>query len=723
MDRYARETAHRTFSRQDPNPTSDLPSESIDYDADTVELDAPPPLAARPADEPTQVSVTVQVHGARSAAPPAVQVSTGATPVQSAPATPAQSAAASPPRQDPREQEFPGPRQHARAKGKREPGSEHAPAEPIERKAQPREKVAPAARQAPASSKPATPADSAAFLEGETIRGRYVLEEQIGSGGTSRVFRARDLRRDPMFDRDGYVALKVTRESLRDRRDIAERLKREFHQTQALAHPNIVRALDIDCEDGAWFITMELLDGESLSTVLSCLQPQVLPQHEAMSILRGCGEALAFAHDRGVLHCDFKPGNVFVTRSEDVRVLDFGVAAPGTSSERGEEPTRVTAATPCYASPDILEGHPPDERDDVFSFACVAYEVLTGRHPFERRSTLEAREQGMMVQRMPGLTRRQHRVLERALSWSRRPRPGSIRELMLALGLTESYHPSSVGWLKAGATLAAGAVIAAVLFNLYESREDRQAERQASATTQQPRTIQWAAASPAERREREAQLAAESRSAGTPPVAGTAEKPATASRRGTLQEPAPSSGRVTQEQATSSNRPASASPSTQRVAKAAAPAGVSAAASPIQSFPIDESPAARTVADSTGVAQEPRAAAANRISFEQARIVASEGAVSAVLRVRRLDDLSGRVRIQWRAIPGDAQPSSDYSMDGIGTIDIPEGQDLRVVYIPILNDRVRESNESFDVELFDVSGPGSLEPITRATVTILDNDR
>jgi len=611
MDRYARETAHRTFSRQDVSPTSDLPSESIDYDADTVELGAPPPPAAAPADEPV-----------------------------------------------------------------------------LERKAEVREKVEPTAKPAPASKKPATPAEGVVFREGETLRSRYVLEEQIGSGGTSRVFRARDLRRDPMFDRDGYVALKVPRESLRDRRDIAERLKREFHQTQALAHPNIVRALDIDCEDGTWFITMELLDGEARGTLLSCLQPQVLPQHEALSILRGCGEALAFAHDRGVLHCDFKPGNVFVTRGEEVRVLDFGVAAPG---EQGNEAMRVTAATPCYASPDILEGHPPDERDDVFSLACVAYEVLTGRHPFERRSTLDAREQGMLVQRLPGLTRRQHRVLERALSWSRRVRPGSIRELMLALGLTESYNSASLSWLKAGAAVAAGAVIAAVVFNLHESPQDRQTERQARAATQQPRAIQWAAASPAERREREAQLAAESRSARSASAVGAAADASTNTGKST------NTGTM-------------------------APVEASGAASPIQSYPIDESPAARTTPVANAVTHEPRAAAANRISFEQARIVASEGAVSAVLRVRRLDDLSGRVRIQWRAIPGDAQPSSDYSMDGIGTIDIPSGHDLRVVYIPILNDQVRESNEAFDVELFDVSGPGTLEPITRATVTILDND-
>ena len=280
---------------------------------------------------------------------------------------------------------------------------------------------------------------------------------------------------------------------------------------------------------------------------------------------------------------------------------------------------------------------------------------------------------------------------------------------MLALGLTESYRsPSSLGWLKGAAALAAGAVIAAVAFNLYESRQDSRVQQQSAETQRQPRTIQWAAASPEERRQREAQRAADA-SRGDDTAGGTSPEQSTSSNRATVPSsppPAPKSRMV-------------------RAVPPAGASGTSGVVGPVQSYPIDSSPAARTTAPAASAARPDSGSPGtglNRISFEQARIVASEGAVSAVVRIRRLDDLTGRVRIQWRAIPGGAQPSSDYSMDGIGTIDIPSGQDLRVLYIPILNDDVRESNESFDVELFDLSGPGSLEPITRATVTILDND-
>jgi len=110
------------------------------------------------------------------------------------------------------------------------------------------------------------------------------------------------------------------------------------------------------------------------------------------------------------------------------------------------------------------------------------------------------------------------------------------------------------------------------------------------------------------------------------------------------------------------------------------------------------------------------------VSLEQGQIVVNERAVSVVVRVRRLEDLRGRVHIQWRAIPGTATPGSDYTMDGIGSIDIPEGQDLRVLYIPILNDSVAEPNESFDVELFGLTGRGQIGPISRATITIHDDD-
>ena len=115
-------------------------------------------------------------------------------------------------------------------------------------------------------------------------------------------------------------------------------------------------------------------------------------------------------------------------------------------------------------------------------------------------------------------------------------------------------------------------------------------------------------------------------------------------------------------------------------------------------------------------------AARGRVSLEQSTIAVDERAVLAVVRVRRLDDLRGPARVQWRANPGSARPGSDYGIDGTNVTDIPEGHDVRVIYVPIVRDTRTEGDESFEIELIGVSGRGRLGPVTRTTVTILDDD-
>ena len=107
--------------------------------------------------------------------------------------------------------------------------------------------------------------------------------------------------------------------------------------------------------------------------------------------------------------------------------------------------------------------------------------------------------------------------------------------------------------------------------------------------------------------------------------------------------------------------------------------------------------------------------------MQQANIVVSEHASHAVLRIQRRDDFRGRVTIQWRTIPGTAQPGIDYSPVASGSVSIPDDQDIRVLYIPLLTDETMESNEWFDLELTSVSGPARLGPIMRTRITILDD--
>ena len=156
---------------------------------------------------------------------------------------------------------------------------------------------------------------------------------------------------------------------------------------------------------------MELLDGARLSEVLE--PGGAWPQPHALAVIRDIGAAVAHAHSRGIVHGDLKPQNVFITHDGQVRVLDFGgtvaaepwignpTAMPELSAvqarmqaHRLEEPYALgpfLAATPAYASCEQLEGQPADPRDDLYALACIAYQLLAGRHPFDGRSSLQAR--------------------------------------------------------------------------------------------------------------------------------------------------------------------------------------------------------------------------------------------------------------------------------------------------------------------------------------------
>ncbi len=271
---------------------------------------------------------------------------------------------------------------------------------------------------------------------GTVLRQRYVLERELGRGGMGTVYRALDRNKEDLPPPNRYVAVKVLREEFAHRPDALQALRREAHQAQALSHPGIVNVFDFDRDGDVHFITMELLEGELLSDLIQRIRPGKLPRQAATDILRDLGNALAYAHSRGVLHMDLKPGNVMITTQGDVRVLDFGLAHPHvTEPWISDQPPPFHAATPTYASCEQLDGTAPDLRDDVFSFACVAYELLSGEHPFGRCSAREARDQGQRPRRIRGMSRREWRTLRQGLAWTRGDRPRSVADLLEGLGV------------------------------------------------------------------------------------------------------------------------------------------------------------------------------------------------------------------------------------------------------------------------------------------------
>jgi serine/threonine protein kinase len=257
---------------------------------------------------------------------------------------------------------------------------------------------------------------------GDVLCGRYVIESQLASGGMGTVYKALDQSRSEHTEADAYVAIKVLHEKTRTRSDVLAKLRREFYCAQALSHRSIVKVYELDLHKIPFF-TMELVDGESLPKVMQRFHPLPLPRSYVRAVIREVGEGLAHAHDRRVIHGDIKPQNIMVTNAGEVRILDFG-----TSGE-------VSVVTPAYASCELLEGREADPRDDLFALACLAYELLAGEHPFQRRRSTEARALKIAPSRPPGLSGRQWRVLARGLAWDRADRPASLRDWLSDLDL------------------------------------------------------------------------------------------------------------------------------------------------------------------------------------------------------------------------------------------------------------------------------------------------
>ncbi len=247
---------------------------------------------------------------------------------------------------------------------------------------------------------------------GRVLRDRYVLEQRLGRGGMGTVFKALDRYRAGLPEANQYVAIKVLHGDSENRLELLAKLRCEFYCAQMLSHPNIVKVYELDRDGDVDFFTMELLDGELLSSVIERFRALPMHRPQAFAIIREIGAGLAHAHARGVVHSDLKPHNVIVTHSGEVRILDFGASSAAGSAA-------PATATPAYASCELLAGRSPDPRDDIYAFACLSYELLAGAHPFQRRSSTVARDLGIVPVRPARVSRRQWNALIRGLSWHR----------------------------------------------------------------------------------------------------------------------------------------------------------------------------------------------------------------------------------------------------------------------------------------------------------------
>ena len=265
---------------------------------------------------------------------------------------------------------------------------------------------------------------------GRVLRDRYVLVDRLGSGGKGSVFKALDRYRAGLPESQQYVAIKILHAAVANREERLTSLRDEFYRTQLLSHRNIVNVFELDRDDVVDFFTMEVLEGDLLSSVMRRLQPLPMSRPQAWEIIRQIGLGLECAHAHNIVHADLKPNNIMITDSGEVRILDFG--SPSSPIEKSAEgrPSSgnvSSSVTPAYACCELLEGRAPDPRDDIYALACLSYELLAGVHPFQRRRSTEARDFGIVPSRPPNLSRRQWQALQMGLSWHRARRAISMR--------------------------------------------------------------------------------------------------------------------------------------------------------------------------------------------------------------------------------------------------------------------------------------------------------
>jgi serine/threonine-protein kinase len=224
------------------------------------------------------------------------------------------------------------------------------------------------------------------FAIGSVLDGRYRIDAVLGTGGMGRVYRAEHTKIGKS------VAIKVLHADLHRNREASQRFQREAIASGRLDHPNIVGVSDFGVlDDGACYLVMEVLEGESLGDRLA--RDKRIHWVEAIDILRGVLYGLRHAHERGVVHRDIKPDNVYLARKDGdpvIKILDFGIAKLYAGSEDDPASTRagLTVGTPAYLSPEQAVGGEITPASDLYSASIVLYEMLAGRAPFEDKDPL-----------------------------------------------------------------------------------------------------------------------------------------------------------------------------------------------------------------------------------------------------------------------------------------------------------------------------------------------
>src|SRR5438105_7907049 len=267
-------------------------------------------------------------------------------------------------------------------------------------------------------------------MVGDVLADRYELEELVGSGGMSSVYRAHDR----VLDR--RVALKVLHQRLTSEAEYVERFRREARMVAGLLHQNIVTVIDRGEDDGCPFIVFEFVSGENLKQLVVREGP--LPVEQAVELGMQIARGLAFAHANGYVHRDVKPQNVLLNGDGEAKVTDFGIAR-SLDVEHGVTQTGTVLGTSAYIAPEQASGRPVGPHTDVYSLGVVLYELLTGEVPFPGENFVAVamkhinEQPPSLVEKRPDVPLRLAAAVDRALEKDPRDRFASMDDFAAEL--------------------------------------------------------------------------------------------------------------------------------------------------------------------------------------------------------------------------------------------------------------------------------------------------
>ena len=279
-------------------------------------------------------------------------------------------------------------------------------------------------------------------LVGQTIDERYVIESAIGQGGVGAVYLARDRKLH-----DKRVVIKILLDRSLQNEWVVQKFQQEKEALARVDHPGVVGILDTgELPDGKAYLVMQFIDGVTLR---SQVKPEGMPLARAAEIIKQIGRALSAAHERGIFHRDLKPENImlqsFGRGEEQVKIIDFGIAKLKDSLVAPSTVTGATAGTVAYMAPEQLAGKSISAATDIFALGAIAYEIVTGRKPFNPETgfeLLEMQRSGVRVQPRdlrPAISTEANEVILRALNFAPADRFQTARDFgeVLAQSLDE----------------------------------------------------------------------------------------------------------------------------------------------------------------------------------------------------------------------------------------------------------------------------------------------